>query len=54
MKVILGSRLCEEAPFEDKFNLIKAKGRDVNEQVYFGVYIRILNKYEVEVFTMHK
>ena len=37
MRRILGSRLCQEAPFEDEFDLIKAKGRGVNEQVNFGI-----------------
>ena len=44
--------MCHEAPFEDEFDLIKAKGRGMNEQVNFGVYIRFLDKYEVEVFIM--
>jgi len=54
MRVILGSRLCQEAPFEDEFDLIEAKGRGVNEQVNFGIYIRDLDKYEVEVLTMQE
>ena len=49
---ILGSRLCQNAPFENEFDLIEAKGRGVNEQVNFGIYIRHLDKYEVEVFTV--
>ena len=54
MGVILGSRVCQEVPFEDEFDLIEVKGRGVNEQVNFGVYIRILDKYEIEVFTMQE
>ena len=30
---ILGSTMCQEAPFEDEFDLIEAKCRGVNEQV---------------------
>ena len=37
LRGILGSRLCQEAPFEDEFDLIEAKGRGVNEQVNFGI-----------------
>ena len=50
----LGSRLCQEAPFEDEFDLIEAKCRGVNEQVNVGVYIRDLDKDEVEVLTMQE
>ena len=32
MRVILGSTLCQEAPFDDEFDLIEAKSRGVNEQ----------------------
>ena len=49
---ILERTLYQEAPFDDEFDLIEAKGRDVNEQVYFEVYIRHLDKYEVKVFIM--
>ena len=35
LRGILGSRLCQEAPFEDKFDLIEAKFWGVNEQVNF-------------------
>jgi hypothetical protein len=52
MRVILGSRLCQEAPFKDEFDLIEAKDRGVNEQVNFRIYIRNLDKYEVEVHTI--
>jgi hypothetical protein len=31
MRVILGSKLCQEAPVEDVFDLIEAKNRDMNE-----------------------
>ena len=54
MKGILGKRLYQEAPFEDEFDLIEAKGRGVNEQINFGIYIRYLDKYEIKVFTMHE
>jgi hypothetical protein len=54
MRVILGSRLCQEAPFEDEFDLFQAKGRGVNEQINYGIYIRDLDKYEVEVLTMQE
>ena len=54
MRIILGRRMCQEAPFEDEFDLIEAKGRGVNEQVNFWVYIRHLDKYEVKVFTMQE
>ena len=54
MRGILGSRLCQEAPFEDEFDLIEAKCRGVNEQVNFGVYIGDLDKCEVEVLTMQE
>ena len=30
---ILGSRLCQVAPFEDEFDLIEAKCWGVNEQI---------------------
>ena len=46
--------MYQETPFNDDFDLIEAKGRGVNEQVYFGIYIRDLDKYEKEVLTMHK
>ena len=52
MRVILGSRLYLEAPFENDFDLIESKDRGVDEQVNFGVYIKDLHKYEVEVLTM--
>ena len=51
---IIGSILCQEAPFNNEFNLIGAKYRDVNDQVNFGVYIRDLDKYKVEVLTMQE
>ena len=54
MRIILGSRLCQEAPFEDEFDLIEAKGKGVNEQVSFGIYITDLDKYEAEVLTMQE
>jgi hypothetical protein len=54
MKVILGSKMCQEAPFEDEFDLIEAKDRGENKQIKFGVYIRDLDKYEVKVLTMQK
>ena len=54
MRGILGSTLCQEAPFENEFDVIEAKCRGVNEQVNFGVYIGDLDKYEVEVFTMQE
>jgi hypothetical protein len=54
MRVIQGSRLCQEAPFENEFNLIEFKSRDVNEQVNFRVYIRDLDKYEVDVLRMQE
>ena len=54
MRVIIARRLCQEAPFEDEFDLIEAKGRGVNEQVKIWIYIRHLHKYEVKMFTMHK
>ena len=53
MRVILGNRLCQEAPFEDEFDLIETKGRGVNEQVNFRIYNRDRDKYEIEVLTMH-
>ena len=52
MKGILGSILCQEAPFKDEFDLIEAKDRGVNEQVNFMIHIRDLDKYEVEVLIM--
>jgi hypothetical protein len=54
MRGILGSRLCQEVPFKDEFDLIEAKGRGVNEQVNFGVEIKDLDKYEVDVLTIHE
>ena len=30
---ILGSRMCQEAPLEDEFDLIEVKCRGVNEQI---------------------
>jgi hypothetical protein len=54
MRVILGSRLCQETLFENEFDLIEAKGRGVIEKVNLGVYIRDLDKYEVEMLTMHE
>ena len=33
MRGIPGSRLCQEAPLEDEFDLIEAKCRGMNEQV---------------------
>jgi hypothetical protein len=54
MRGILRSRLYQEAPFEDEFNLIEAKCRGVDEQVNFRVYIRNLDKYEVELLTMQE
>jgi hypothetical protein len=54
MRRILGSRLCLEAPLEDEYDLIKAKVRAMNEQIHFGVYIKNLDKYEVEVLTMQE
>ena len=52
LRGILGSRLCQEAPFEDEFDLIEATCRGVNERVNVGVYIRNLDKDKVEVLTM--
>ena len=52
LRGILGSRLCQEAPFKDEFDLIEAKCRGVNEQVNARVYIRDLNKDEIDVLTM--
>jgi hypothetical protein len=46
--------LYQEAPFENEFDLIETKSRSVNEQVNFGVYIRDLDKYEVEVFIVQE
>ena len=46
--------MCQEAPFYNEFELIAAKCRGVNEQVNFGVYIRDLNKDEVEVLAMQE
>ena len=42
MRVILESRLCQEAPFEDEFDLMEAKSKGVNEQINFRVYTRTL------------
>jgi hypothetical protein len=52
LRGIRGSRLYYKAPFDDEINLIEARYRDVNEQVNFGVYIRDLDKDEVEMLTM--
>ena len=49
MKGFLGSKLCQEAPFDDEFDLIEAKDMGMDKQVNFEVYIRDLNIYEVEV-----
>jgi hypothetical protein len=50
MRGILRSRLCQEAPFEDEFDLIETKYRGVNKQINF----KNLDKNEVEVLTMHE
>jgi hypothetical protein len=47
MRVIIRSKLYQETPFEDEFDLIEAAGRGMNEQVNFGVYIKDLDKYEI-------
>jgi len=52
MRGILGSRLYQEGLFDNEFNLIETKCKGVNEQVHFGVYIKDLDKYEVELLTM--
>ena len=49
---IPGSRMCQEAPLEDKFDLIEVKCQDVNEQVNVRIYFRDLDKDEIEVLTM--
>ena len=46
--------MCQETPFEDEFHLIEARCRGVNEQVNVGVYIRDLDKDEVEVLAMQE
>ena len=51
---ILGSRLYQAAPVKDEIDLIEAKYWGVNKQVNFGVYIRDLNKDEVEVLEMQE
>ena len=49
---ILRSRMCQEGPFEDEFDLIQAKCRGVNEQVNIMIYIGNLDKMEIQVLTM--
>ena len=44
---ILGSRMCEEAPLKDEFDLIEAKGRGVNEQVNVRIQIKDLDEDEI-------
>ena len=44
--------MCQGAPLKDECDLIKAKGRGVNEQVNVRIQIRDLDKDEVEVLTM--
>ena len=46
------SRLCQEPPLEDEFDLIEAKYQDVNEQINVKMYIENFDKNEVDVFTM--
>ena len=54
LRGILESRLCQESPLEDEFDIIEAKCWGVNEQVNVAVYIWDLNKDEVEVLTMQE
>jgi hypothetical protein len=50
----LESRWYQETHSEYKFNLIEAKYQGMNEQLNFGIYIRDLDKYKVEVLTMQE
>ena len=52
LRGILGSRLCQEPPFEDEFDFIEAEFWGVNNQVNVGVYTRDFDKDDVEVLTM--
>ena len=45
--------MCQKTPFQfNEFDLIEAKCWGVNEHVNVKVYIRDLNKDEIEVLTM--
>ena len=44
--------MCQEATFEDELDLVETKGRGVYEHVNFGIKVRNLDKYVVEVLTI--
>ena len=50
---ILRSRMCQKTPFEDEFDFIEAKGRVVNEQIYFQIQIRNLDEDIIQMLTIH-
>ena len=52
LRGILGSRLCQEPPFEDEFDLIEAKCRGVNEQIHFRIQIRNLDENVIQMLTI--
>lgn len=54
MRIIIQSRLYQEDPFKDEFDLIEAKIKGVNGQVKFKIYFREPVKYEVEVLIMQE
>ena len=48
----LRSMLCQKTPFEDEFDLIKAKRRGVNEQLHFRIQIENLDEDVIQMLRI--
>ena len=44
--------LCQKTPFEDEFDLIKAKCRGVNEQLHFRIQIENLDEDVIQMLRI--
>jgi hypothetical protein len=48
----LDGRMCQKATIKDEFDLVETKSRSVYEHINFGIKVRNLDKYVVEVFII--